>query len=144
MSKNSAATWTDRSGVQELTVPGYVPLSVISAPLGRSSTWVICKAALPAYRGAQACRFERIRSVRTKFTLVGSNIILVLSSEHNVLQSASMYKSSTPSILFYMTPLIFFFNFDQHYLINQLVKWSEISTFTSIIKNRLLSRISWI
>ena len=28
----------------------------------------------------------------------------------------------TPSVLFYMTPLTFFFNFDQHYLINQLVK----------------------
>ena len=43
----------------------------------------------------------------------------------------------TPSVLFYMTPLTFFFNFDQHYLINQLVKWSEMSTFTSIIKSLL-------
>ena len=31
-------------------------------------------------------------------------------------------KPGTPSVLFYMTPLTFFFNFDQYYLINQLVK----------------------
>ena len=43
----------------------------------------------------------------------------------------------TPSVLFYMTPLIFFFNFDQYYLINQLVKWCEMSIFTSIIKSLL-------
>ena len=47
----------------------------------------------------------------------------------------------TPSVLFYMTPLTFFFNFDQHYLINQLVKWSEMSTFTSIIKSLL--NLTW-
>ena len=28
----------------------------------------------------------------------------------------------TPSVLFYMTLMIFFFNFDQYYLINQLIK----------------------
>ena len=42
---------------------------------------------------------------------------------------------------FYMTLLTFFFNFDQYYLINQLVKWSEMSTFTSIIKNLL--NLTW-
>ena len=36
---------------------------------------------------------------------------------------------------------LFFFNFDKLYLINQLVKWSEMSTFTSIIKSLL--NLTW-
>ena len=50
-------------------------------------------------------------------------------------------KRYTPSVLFYMTLLSFFFNFDQYYLINQLVKWSEMSTFTFIIKSLL--NLTW-
>ena len=42
--------------------------------------------------------------------------------------SLCAFLSITPSVLFYMTPLTFFFNFDQYYLINQLVKWNEMST----------------
>jgi hypothetical protein len=49
-----------------------VPLALnelLRRPLGRSNAWVICKGTLLAYRGTEACRFEWIRSVRTKFLL---------------------------------------------------------------------------
>ena len=58
---------------------------------------------------------------------------------HEVLNLDKIKNYSLRSFLY--DTLTFFFNFDQYYLINQLVKWSEMSTFMSIIKSFL--NLTW-
>ena len=62
--------------------------------------------------------FERLDTTCESPTFFWIRAKQTIKGDRDTSDTSCCLIRSTPSILFYMTPLTFFFNFDQHYLIN--------------------------